>query len=260
MISRNLDKATQAYEKKDAEASRRAHMEGSPEAGEPHKEGGERIKSLIYGGLDGIITTFAVVAGAAGAELAAGIVLIMGFANLIADGISMAIGDYLSTQAEDEVAAAERTRELWEVENYPEGEELGIVEADESPLRRGSVERHRAAGKPTGGRKPSRLPLASACLPAALFRLRPLRRPRPAGLRYPHFTRLEVGARVKNEPPLDLRRYLPDAPRDRLGHRVVVGGAPTLPTETVIRGLLPRRWCPCSAPRVWTRGTSALHY
>lgn len=128
MLSRSLEKAMDAYERRDPEASRKAHMAGQAASGEPHKEGGERIKSLIYGGLDGIITTFAVVAGVAGADLAAGIVLIMGFANLIADGISMAIGDYLSTQAENEVATAERTREAWEVDNYPEGEKLELVE------------------------------------------------------------------------------------------------------------------------------------
>jgi vacuolar iron transporter family protein len=178
MLSRNLDKAMQAYEQGNPEASRQAHIAGKTEEGEPHLEGGERIKSLIYGGLDGIITTFAVVAGVAGAELAAGIVLIMGFANLIADGISMAIGDYLSTQAENEVATAERARESWEVDTYPEGEkremvelyeakgiprddaqtmvdilaqhkeawvdvmmveELGIIEADESPLKNALV-------------------------------------------------------------------------------------------------------------------------
>lgn len=60
------------------------------------------LKSFIYGGLDGIITTFAVVAGVAGASLSAGIVLILGFANLFADGISMAVGDYLSTKSERE--------------------------------------------------------------------------------------------------------------------------------------------------------------
>jgi len=58
------------------------------------------LKSIVYGGLDGIITTFAIVAGVAGAALNANIVLILGFANLIADGISMATGDYLSTKAD----------------------------------------------------------------------------------------------------------------------------------------------------------------
>lgn len=132
MLSRNLEKALQAYQERNAQASRQAHIAGQTEEGEPHLQGGDRIKSLIYGGLDGIITTFAVVAGVAGAELAAGIVLIMGFANLIADGISMAIGDYLSTQAENEVAAAERARESWEVETYPEGEKLEMVELYEA--------------------------------------------------------------------------------------------------------------------------------
>ena len=83
---------------------------------------------MVYGGLDGIVTTFAVVAGVAGASLSAGVVLIMGFANLVADGLSMAIGDFLSTKAENEYNRAERERELWEVENYPEGEKREMVE------------------------------------------------------------------------------------------------------------------------------------
>lgn len=62
----------------------------------------KNIKSIVYGGMDGIITTFAVVSGVAGAGLNPAIALIMGFANLIADGISMGIGDYSSTRAEDE--------------------------------------------------------------------------------------------------------------------------------------------------------------
>jgi vacuolar iron transporter family protein len=60
------------------------------------------IKSIVYGGLDGIITTFAVVSGVIGAQLAVSIILIMGFANLIADGFSMAAGSYLSAKAEGE--------------------------------------------------------------------------------------------------------------------------------------------------------------
>ena len=64
--------------------------------------GGKHIKSLVYGGLDGIITTFAVVSGVAGASLAVRVVIILGSANLLADGISMAVGDYLSTKSENE--------------------------------------------------------------------------------------------------------------------------------------------------------------
>lgn len=60
------------------------------------------IKSIVYGGLDGIITTFAVVSGVIGANLNPSIILILGFANLIADGISMGVGDYLSSKAEQE--------------------------------------------------------------------------------------------------------------------------------------------------------------
>ena len=90
MLSRNLEKALEAFRRKDPEASKLAHM---AEAREEHRtEQGQFIKSIVYGGLDGIITTFAVVAGVAGAALQPGIVLILGFANLIADGISMAIG------------------------------------------------------------------------------------------------------------------------------------------------------------------------
>ncbi|NUQ61113.1 MAG: VIT1/CCC1 transporter family protein [Pirellulales bacterium] len=124
--SRDLHKAKKAYEAGDIQASIAAH---SASAKERHQhERGQYIKSAVYGGLDGIITTFAVVAGAAGAKLTAGIVLILGFANLIADGLSMAIGDYLSTKSEQEYERAERRREEWEIEHYPEGEKRELVE------------------------------------------------------------------------------------------------------------------------------------
>ena len=126
IITRSLEKAKEAFRTRNSEASRVAHR--TP-AAEKHKSAqGQYIKSLIYGGLDGIITTFAVVAGVAGASLSVGIVLILGFANLIADGLSMAIGDYISTRAENEYNRAERTREIWEIENYPEGEKKELTE------------------------------------------------------------------------------------------------------------------------------------
>ncbi len=125
-LSRDLQKAREAYQKGDVQASIAAH---TAQAAEKHQhEHGQYIKSAVYGGLDGIVTTFAVVAGVAGASLSAGIVLILGFANLIADGLSMAIGDYLSTKSEQEYHRAERERERWEVEHYPEGEKQELVE------------------------------------------------------------------------------------------------------------------------------------
>lgn len=61
------------------------------------------IGDMVFGANDGIVTTFAVVAGVAGAALDARIVLIMGLANLVGDGISMAVGDYLGRKSEKEI-------------------------------------------------------------------------------------------------------------------------------------------------------------
>jgi VIT1/CCC1 family predicted Fe2+/Mn2+ transporter len=58
------------------------------------------IRDLVYGANDGIITTFAVVAGVAGAALSARIVLVLGIANLVADGISMGASNYLGIRSE----------------------------------------------------------------------------------------------------------------------------------------------------------------
>lgn len=57
------------------------------------------IKALVLGANDGIITTFAVVAGVVGANLPIQIILILGVANMVADGISMSVGDYLGERS-----------------------------------------------------------------------------------------------------------------------------------------------------------------
>lgn len=62
------------------------------------------LGEFVYGGIDGAVTTFAVVAGATGARFDAKIILVLGFANLIADGFSMSVGSYLSTKSEVELA------------------------------------------------------------------------------------------------------------------------------------------------------------
>jgi VIT1/CCC1 family predicted Fe2+/Mn2+ transporter len=74
------------------------------------------IRELIYGANDGIITTFAVVAGVAGGGLSLRVVLIVGAANLLADGLSMAVGNYLSIRSHESVLEAQ---ELPEEETYP---------------------------------------------------------------------------------------------------------------------------------------------
>ncbi len=91
-------------------------------------ESSRYIGEVVYGGLDGIITTFAVVSGVAGAELGAGVVLILGLANLFGDGLSMAAGAYLSARSDREYYLRERAREEWEVENFPDGERAELQE------------------------------------------------------------------------------------------------------------------------------------
>lgn len=61
------------------------------------------LSEFVYGGIDGAVTTFAVVAGATGAGFNTKILLVLGFANLIADGFSMGVGSYLSTKSEQEL-------------------------------------------------------------------------------------------------------------------------------------------------------------
>src|SRR3989338_1058245 len=60
------------------------------------------FKDIVYAANDGIITSFAVVAGVAGVGLAPRIVLVLGMANLLADGFSMAVSDYLGTKSQEE--------------------------------------------------------------------------------------------------------------------------------------------------------------
>lgn len=60
----------------------------------------EYLSEFVYGGIDGIVTTFAVVAASAAAGLDTGVILVLGFANLIADGISMGVSAYLAEKSE----------------------------------------------------------------------------------------------------------------------------------------------------------------
>lgn len=84
------------------------------------------LGDFVYGATDGAVTTFAVVAGVVGASLSPSIVLILGFANLLADGFSMAVGNYLATKAQREYIEKARKREEWEIDNLMEQEKQEI--------------------------------------------------------------------------------------------------------------------------------------
>ena len=84
------------------------------------------LGEFVYGGIDGSVTTFAVVAGSAGAALNSEVVIILGFANLIADGFAMSVGSYLSTKSEKENYNKHKKIEYWEVDNLPDKEKEEI--------------------------------------------------------------------------------------------------------------------------------------
>lgn len=80
------------------------------------------IEDFVYGATDGAVTTFAVVAGVIGASLSPAVLLILGFANLFADGFSMAVGNYLSSKSKLEYIERERKKEEWAIDNLAEEE------------------------------------------------------------------------------------------------------------------------------------------
>ena len=80
------------------------------------------LRDFVYGAVDGTVTTFAVVSGVAGARLPARVVLVLGIANVVADGFSMAIGNFLATRAERQLADRARRTEERHVEDVPDGE------------------------------------------------------------------------------------------------------------------------------------------
>lgn len=87
------------------------------------RTGGTYISDMVFGANDGIVTTFAVVAGSTGAGLNPGIVIILGFANLLADGLSMGLGNYLGQKSEIEYQKGQLKKELEEIKYLPEVEE-----------------------------------------------------------------------------------------------------------------------------------------
>jgi VIT1/CCC1 family predicted Fe2+/Mn2+ transporter len=80
------------------------------------------LGDAVLGGIDGCVTTFAVVAGAVGGNLSTGVVVILGFANLFADGFSMGVSNYLGTKSQLQEIDEIRRKEKLHIEEVPQGE------------------------------------------------------------------------------------------------------------------------------------------
>ena len=106
----------------DIQDIRRAH---SPDAIAERLQKGPQanyLRDWVLGGIDGAVTTFAIVAGVAGASLSTNVILILGAANLLADGFSMAAGNYSGVKAERDDYERLRKMELRHIAVAPEGE------------------------------------------------------------------------------------------------------------------------------------------
>lgn len=87
-----------------------------------HPAKSQNISDAVLGGIDGCVTTFAIIASAVGAGLPSLVALILGFANLFADGFSMAISNYESIKAEIEFREGIRRTEEKHIDKVPDGE------------------------------------------------------------------------------------------------------------------------------------------
>lgn len=90
--------------------------------------GASALGDTVLGGVDGIITTFAVVAGTVGGRLSEHVIVVLGLANLLADGFSMAVSNYLGTKSRHEERELARQDEHRQIEEFPEGERQEIRE------------------------------------------------------------------------------------------------------------------------------------
>lgn len=108
-----------------AEKARRLRREHTSEAIAARLAGQTEhsyMGDFVLGAIDGTVTTFAVVCGVAGAGMPVGVAIVLGFANILADGFSMAVSNFLKTKSDHDFLAKARRIEEGHIEHYPEGE------------------------------------------------------------------------------------------------------------------------------------------
>ncbi|MCF2906433.1 VIT1/CCC1 transporter family protein [Octadecabacter sp. CECT 8868] len=98
----------------------------SARIGEPKGRG--VLRDAVYGAIDGTVTTFAIVAGVAGAGLSPFVVVVLGLANVLADGFSMAAANYSGIKAEQDNYKRIRQIEEQHINDHPKGERLEVRE------------------------------------------------------------------------------------------------------------------------------------
>ncbi len=86
------------------------------------------LRDSVYGAIDGAVTTFAIVAGVVGAGLSPRVIIVLGIANVLADGFSMAAANYSGSKAEADNARRLRAVEERHIEEVPDGERLELRE------------------------------------------------------------------------------------------------------------------------------------
>jgi VIT1/CCC1 family predicted Fe2+/Mn2+ transporter len=135
-----LTGAKSAYAAGDASLSRAVHQQFQQTVAERktqrealmHPETavdeGEFVRPAVFGGLDGVNTSFSLLAGAIGVDLGWSHLIAISCAQVFAGAFGMGFGEYVSARAERQIALRERKREQWEVENYPEGEIAEMID------------------------------------------------------------------------------------------------------------------------------------
>lgn len=112
----------------DSHISEHGHSQAEIEARIGQPAGRGYLRDVVYGAIDGSVTTFAIVAGVAGAGLSPWVIIALGIANVLADGFSMAAGNYSGTKTELDDARRLRQIEETHIRTYPEGEKRELRE------------------------------------------------------------------------------------------------------------------------------------